>query len=190
MQKTLVLTIILAFFIAGCTHSPTPNAKNFIKNEQNLFQAAHHWDLLAEQQAENIIKTVSQSSNIYVTSRENDSAFGQAFYNLLISKLVSKGAIVVTEPANNIPTFSYKVQIVTRQKNNPAAWDLSEVTDWIFLNREAREQKIEVIITTMGKKNNVLLMSDSQLFYIFPENFYNYKDKITEAYRVFPVTNK
>lgn len=180
------MVVSIAIFIAsGCTHSPVPSAKNFKKNEQKLFQAAHHWEMLAEQQAENIMAAASGRKEIFLSSEEHNSPFGRAFYDLILSKLVSNGATIVTQRTSDSIVISYKVQIISHNKQGIASVDWSDIKD-LFLNRAATEQKLEVLITTFGIKENRILMSNSQLYYIYPDNADNYQ---FPPYRVFQVTD-
>ena len=188
MKNYFMAAMIAMFIVAGCSHSPVPNAKNFKKNEQKLFQAAHHWEVLAKQQAENIMIVASGRGEIFLSSEEHNSPFGKAFYDLIIRKLVSIGATVVTQQTINSIVVSYKVQVISHNEQGRAVNDLSDVSD-SFHGREAREQKIEVLITTSGKKEDRIIMSNSQLYYIYPDNVSNYQKKPKKPYRVFIVTD-
>jgi len=144
--------------------------------------SGHHWEVLAEEEASKILAVVSKKSEeIYVEYQNDATPFQTAYHELLISKLVSNGATVVAEPTSVSYIFSYKVQVISHNKQDLAVVDLSDIED-CFRKRKAFEQKTEILITTSGINNNRIIMSDSQIYYFFPDNDKNYRteEKIIE----------
>lgn len=173
MKKLFMILLVAIPLVMACSHSEIPNSKTYFKSEQKLMQAGHHWDVLAKYEAENILSTVPTTEKIYLSPKNNPSPFEEAFYELLKSQLVSKGATFITQPMDSIPVFSYKVQVIHHKKQGAAIIDLSDIGD-IFLGREASEQRMEILITTYGTKENQIIMSDSQIYYLYPDNKNNY----------------
>jgi len=176
MKKYLsILLLVLVSLLMSCSHSPIPNAKTYLKSEQKLMQSGYHWEMLAEKEASKILAVVSKKNEeIYIEYQKDATPFQTAYHELLISKLVSNGATVVAESTSVSSIFSYKVQVISHNKQGLAVVDLSDIGD-VFLNREAPEQKTEILITTSGINNNRIIMSDSQIYYFFPSNDKNYR---------------
>ena len=114
MRKYLFIFLFLALLSLpmSCSHSPIPNSKNYLKSEQNLVQSGHHWEIIAEENANKILAVISNADEIYLEYQKNASPFQKAYHELLTSKLVSKGAMVVSEPTNYSSVFSYKTQVI------------------------------------------------------------------------------
>jgi hypothetical protein len=77
-------------------------------------QAAHHWDVLAEYEANRILAAVRDKSKpIYIDPPTAvDSAFANAYAPMLQSQLVKQGAVVVTEPVSSSVRLSYFTQVL------------------------------------------------------------------------------
>lgn len=173
MRKLFMILLGAIPLMISCSHSEIPNSKTYLKSEQKLMQAGHHWDVLAQYEAENILSAIQTTDKIYLSPKNNPCPFEEAFYELLINQLISKGATIVTQPMDGIPVFSYRVQVIHHKKQGAAITDLSDIGD-IFLGREAYEQRTEILITTYGTKENQIIMSDSQIYYFYPDNKNNY----------------
>ena len=100
-----VLTIILLLVLAGCTHRPIPLATSYPLTTQHKMQAAHHWDVLAEDVASRLQDTINltfpqntikPAIHIRFTSDMERTPFHKAFHNLLRNQLVRRGMNVVT----------------------------------------------------------------------------------------------
>ena len=102
--------IMLVLFTAGCspqysetipTYSKYPHASIFPASSQQKMQAAHHWDVLAGVEAENILQRLENKIGpLYVEPVQDDfylendlyyhkkqSDFNHAFHDFLLSRL-------------------------------------------------------------------------------------------------------
>jgi len=101
--------------LAGCAGKiQAPAATNYNLTEQHKMQAAHHWDVLAEYEVENILQQVKDTSKpIYVEPpAPGASDFARAYHNMLQEHLVRKCAVVVTKPVFGGVKVSYTTQIL------------------------------------------------------------------------------
>jgi len=183
----------VSLLLVGCggTHSNIPSAKTYPENDQLKFQATHHWEVLSQKQADLILASIpSKVSDIYIKDTNVwSSPFEKAYRKLLISSLVAKGASVLTKPEKDTYQFSYNVQVVSRKKHGPDTYDKSDHED-SQIGRDSTETLREVLVTTTGIKNNVFVMSDSQIFYLIPENLKNYRKYPREVHVQYLITDK
>ncbi|OQW94888.1 MAG: hypothetical protein BWK79_04450 [Beggiatoa sp. IS2] len=111
-MKGFLFTITFAGFcfgiLAGCTHRPIPLATSYPITAQQKMQAAHHWDVLAEDVAKRFKKMMDLTfvnamtpPPIYIQSSaaEEQSSFGRVFHRLLANQLVKLGLVVLTSRA-------------------------------------------------------------------------------------------
>lgn len=104
----------LALLAAGCTNLDIPRANNYPASDQKKARAVHHWDVLAEdvaEQVQNTLNTLGVSKQIYVEPAKESSGFNQAFANLLITELVRKGLSVSTKP-QGLTSLRFDTQVV------------------------------------------------------------------------------
>ena len=97
-------------FLAGC-YSQTPKPVTYKYSKQQKMQAAHHWDILAEDVAEQIRLTLTQagylSQPVYVQppcgapfgecAPHEEAPFGEGFYDLMLTHLVNKNINVAIQ---------------------------------------------------------------------------------------------
>ncbi len=105
--------------LAGCAPgtSQAPVPVTYPRTEQHKMQAAHHWDVLAEYQAERIICGIKDKTKpIYIEPPTyTDSDFKQAYHYMLGEHLVKKGGLVVTKPLTGATQVEYIVQTLTHK---------------------------------------------------------------------------
>jgi hypothetical protein len=123
-MRFLVLALLILSLICGCSRIPEP--AGFEYSSQSKMQAAHHWDVLAMDVANQInlelIKDDLLNTAVYVrkTCGEDDapckpnetSQFDEGFHDLLVTQLVRNGVPTSTKPEHEILTVNYKVQVV------------------------------------------------------------------------------
>lgn len=92
MRKTLIAGMA-AIFLAGCAtgYSEVPRPTNYSVLKQKKIQAASHWDVIANDVAEQLKNSLSKDEILYITKPRQDSHFALGFYNQLLSALVNKG---------------------------------------------------------------------------------------------------
>lgn len=90
--------------IAGCFYTnaaQVPMAKTYPYSEQQRMQAAHHWQVLAEYEAQGILQqSALRKTPLYLPRHgsQANSKFARGYRALLTSALVSGGAIVQNTP--------------------------------------------------------------------------------------------
>lgn len=117
--------------LAGCAgKSQAPVATTYDRTDQHKMQAAHHWDVLAEYEVENILQQVKDKSKpIYVEPPgPGSSDFARAYHDMLQEHLVRKCAVVVTQPVFGGVKVSYKTQVLTHNDRGYVAPALGTYT--------------------------------------------------------------
>jgi hypothetical protein len=123
-MRCLFFAILTLSLLCGCSRIPEP--AGFEYSSQSKMQAAHHWDVLAMDVANQInlelIKDDLLNTAVYVkkTCGEDDapckqnetSQFDEGFHDLLVTQLVRYGIPTSTQPGNEAITINYKVQVV------------------------------------------------------------------------------
>ncbi|ABE59857.1 MULTISPECIES: hypothetical protein [Chromohalobacter] len=110
--------VLGAVLLGGCFEvntSQAPIATTYPISEQQRMQAAHHWEVLAEHEARDILaKRDLWGKPLYVEAAEKETAFSRGFRSLLTSELVQQGAIVHTRPDASAHV-SFDVQVVRHE---------------------------------------------------------------------------
>jgi hypothetical protein len=114
MVSMLVLSA-LAGVLAACSRNQ-PLASNPSLHSQEKLQAVDHWDNIAEAVAVRVQKSLEDRRDlinkpIYIQP-PNDRAFLRAFYDLLRTRLVSRGIQVSDRQEADSLTLNYSVQTV------------------------------------------------------------------------------
>lgn len=117
--------LLLSFLlISGCTRIPQP--ASYAYTEQQKMQAAHHWDVLASDVANQINNQLIRSDYIdravYVKStcgtdaapceRGETTQFNEGFRDLLLTRLVNFGVPTSVEKRTADIQLDYKVQVI------------------------------------------------------------------------------
>lgn len=119
--------------LGGCARIPQP--ATYSSTEQQKMQATHHWDVLANDVANQVNKTLllhdytsdpvfvratCGSDNAPCNSGET-SQFNEGFRDLLITQLVRFGVPTSAEENPKAIVVNYKVQVVYHRDNRHAA---------------------------------------------------------------------
>ncbi|MDV6317471.1 hypothetical protein [Chromohalobacter sp. HP20-39] len=108
--------VLSAVLLGGCFEvntSQAPIATTYPISEQHRMQAAHHWDVLAQHEAREIIaKRDLWGKPLYVEKHDQETPFSRGFRSLLTSALVEQGAIVRTQPDGSAHV-SFDVQVIS-----------------------------------------------------------------------------
>lgn len=123
MKKYLTFGAALAL-LAGCAPFPyteAPLAINFDTSKQLKLQAAHHWQVIANDMADTLIEALGRGSTCVgpsptcqkfeIVSATPNSVFGRAFHTQFVSRLVNKGMNVATDGPGDV-TVSINAQTV------------------------------------------------------------------------------
>lgn len=178
---------------------------------QKKMQAAHHWDVLAQLEAKNIVQRlknknmalyVQQSANntSYVSDNLTDSTFSQVYHELLTSRLSNLNALdIMEQPDAATVVIKSNVKVLTHkdrgyQRPKPGKYALLTATvamlydvqywgdmelvafplvglkEYFNWRKDTAEEPVEVIITTKAVEGKKILMSDSHIYYINPDD--------------------
>jgi hypothetical protein len=118
----IAITIFILLTVVGCGRRPIPVASSYPVTAQHKMQAAYHWDVLATDVVKRLKKTldltfpnavVKPSLYIRTIPAQEKSPFGKAFINLLITKLVQQGLVVLKDfPLGEGLIIEYDMQVV------------------------------------------------------------------------------
>ena len=135
MRLIICTTLICLFTLCGSGCSRIPQPATYGYSEQQKMQAAHHWDVLANDVAHQINKTLLEkdyvSEPVFVRATcgtENTpcepgetTQFNEGFRDLLITQLFRFGVPTSAEESQKAIVVNYKVQVVHHRDNRHAA---------------------------------------------------------------------
>ncbi len=190
---TLFLALVLT--LGGCA-SQLPRATSYPATSQNKMQAAQHWNVLADDVAEDIKKAVSDRPDLaglpLFVKLPTETAFAVTFHDLLTTRLVSRGMQVSVRQEDTL-LVEYRVLCVLHkdrfQRPRPGlltalaagvvvAKELGQTDNWIYAASGAgvladmvagywsSESNHEVVISTALTYNNRYVMHTSSIYYI------------------------
>lgn len=198
MIRTATVAFIGSIALTGCFNvntSQAPIATTYAYSEQQKMQAAHHWNVLASHEAEQILQNQRISDKpFHIKNDSSTSPFNKAFNSLLTSQLVSRNANVTLSSHNSL-LVDYDVQIVEHSDRGairPPQGALTALAigiavatvpynNWtepslalipaagladVFSGSWTSETDYEVIITTQVIDSNRVLHSTSNIYYI------------------------
>ena len=198
MIRKVTALCAASLVLAGCFNANTsqaPIATTYAYSEQQKMQAAHHWDVLAAHQAEQMITNQRlQGRPLYIADSQSKSPFDTAFNSLLTSQLLARNANVSVSESNSLKV-NYKVQVVEHNDRGfirapqgaltAIAAGIAVATipynNWtepalalipaagivdIFSGSWTSETNQEVVITTQVSDNERVLYSSSNIYYI------------------------
>ena len=125
-RLSFILLAVAVVTLSGCFRVNTtqaPIATTYPYSEQQRMQAAEHWRVLADYEADGIMSDIrARARDLYIRPDdhaprdENDGGeFGRGFRDLLTSQLVSRGADVVTAPSALSATIDVEVEVVNHR---------------------------------------------------------------------------
>ncbi|SIT12026.1 hypothetical protein [Neptunomonas antarctica] len=219
LRKTILLSAI-TLALPGCFYAHTsqaPIATTYPISEQHKMQAAHHWQVLADNEAKGILQALNGQS-VFV-SGDDGSPFGQTFHQLLISELVNGGGSVMVS-SNAAAEVSYDVNLIEHKDRGmirPPEGALSVLAAGVAVatipyNRWAEpalalipmavagdmlignvvsESTHEIAITTRVTQQGKLLHSSTNIYYINPgdKDHYMAPEKPISTVRTIRVTD-
>lgn len=135
IKKFLIIFSSLCLSVlAGCSNlkSQVPIATTYEYSTQQKMQAAHHWDVLAEDVAKRLKDHLSTfligNREITVVS-DQSTPFDKAFQQLLITQLVNQG-LNITDNANSELKLSYSTQVIRHEDRGyirPRNWTFTKL---------------------------------------------------------------
>ena len=156
--QALILLCLLCTALNGCTRAPQP--AGYPLSEQQKMQAAHHWNVLANDVANRInnelVRRQYYNMPVYVSHScgKPDAcgpgegfAFDEGFNDLLTTQLVNFGVPTKVSPDETALVVNYKVQVVYHQ-DIPRQWPppgmLTALTTGIMVFRDAPSEIIAI----------------------------------------------
>jgi hypothetical protein len=146
-----VLICLLILFLSSCSRIPQPASYAF--SEQQKMQAAHHWDVLANDVANQINNQLIISDyvdkSVFVKTtcgtdanpcqRGETTQFNEGFRDLLITRLVNFGVPTSIDKKISDIEVNYKVQVVYHASNRStlAPGTLTAITAAVAVFRNA-----------------------------------------------------
>ncbi len=114
-SKFILFLFLLGSCCFGCG-SAVPNATTFPLQTQRKMQAAKHWQILAEDVAEQVKKCIVERRDlmvkpVYVIPKDS-TPFEEIFQEILISKLVGGGVLVVKAEKEEVLKLEYSVRLL------------------------------------------------------------------------------
>lgn len=210
MKSCTYLFIAFTLFLTGCQSQYTayPLAVKPEYGEQQKVQAAAHWKTIAYNEAALMLKKLaSQPGSVYIDgSSGGDSAFANAYSELLTSALVQNGTAVQLSSSSATHTLYYDIQAVRhRGRGLPpikpgvltalatAVFLIDSSDNWgdqnllvvplvaaaeylLYKNKFTNTPVTEVIITTKLKRGDSLVSSNSSIYYFNVKDSSHYKD--------------
>lgn len=142
MRKQMVAMLASGFFLSGCTapFTEAPVATNFKASEQQKFQSAQHWQMIADDTVEQLVQTLpAGKSALYIPREAEDSNFQRAFKQRLMSKLISKGYPVMKNATNNTLVLDVKTDYIRwteRASRDPVLGEMTALSGglWVLRN--------------------------------------------------------
>ena len=143
MHKRIVTLLAGSMLLGGCAapYSEAPIATNFKTERQNKLQSASHWQLIAEDTANQLMKALPNTQQpLYVEQASQQSDFQIAFNEQLISSLVSAGyPVLKSDNYNGVLTVEVKVKPVRfseKSRRTPVAGEATMLAGglWVLRN--------------------------------------------------------
>lgn len=122
-MKNIVTLLAVSILATGCA-SQVPLAENHPLTSQKKVKAAHHWDVIATDIAQETKAILSQGNSranqpIFVAPSLERTAFTRAFHNFLVTRLVRQGFNVTEERAGALEV-RYETQVVRHNSDRYA----------------------------------------------------------------------
>ena len=116
----VISAIVGSLVLAGCAapYTETPLATNFPTSKQPKLQAAAHWNVIANDVAQQISSNIKEKRPLFVNQSTVKTAFDRAFSNQLISALVAQGFPVLKSPVGAL-NVDIDTQAVRFSANRP-----------------------------------------------------------------------
>lgn len=110
----LVSCLAILVNLTAC-ESQLPIAQSYDLTYQRKMQAAHHWQALAKDISNQVIKRIATRVlpiRIVIQPEGPLTAFSQALEDMLITEFVERGIMVLTVPSDDTIVLTYGVQVI------------------------------------------------------------------------------
>lgn len=145
MQRKIIVGLLASgAVLGGCTpYSQTPQPTNFMTEEQQHIRAASHWQLIAEDSAQQLMTAMPEKRALHVVRRNSESPFERAFAEQLVSELVRAGYPVMKSAERPgtllVEVAAQPVQFSEKRQRPAAAGGLTLLTGGLWVLRNIYE---------------------------------------------------
>jgi len=195
-MKIKFICLLIVVTISGCAYQSVgknerPEGVALSKTAQGKYASASHWQLLANNEAKLIRSRLDRA--LYIEKPSASSIFFDTYHNLLTSSLVQNNSIVLKDKLPSAITVTYDVNVVTHEYGKKESelttphskliyyitTDAAEIIKAPFYAIKDQMLKnlstiTEVVITTQAHQNSLILFSNSNVYFIEPNNDMNY----------------
>lgn len=135
------LALLAAALVAGgCSTLDVPRADNYPATGQPKARAVHHWDVLADDVAARVAAKVAAWPEgqypIYVMPA-TDGSFQQGFRKLLLTRLLDRGLLLSTDPADVVLNFDAQVVVHPTPVSNSVQMPVTALAAGVVVARDA-----------------------------------------------------
>jgi hypothetical protein len=184
-MKAVYCTLVL---LVGCAQfAQVPKPSTYPYTLQQHMQAAHHWDVLARQVANEVAAIIrdgplSSTEPVHVRNHDDRSPFDEAFRGFLITELIEQGVWVPLQGVNsgsvlrdNHLEINWDMQLVVHNayRTNPLSFGLSQ--DVGQGTHDGPLPHSEAIITVTTTYRGTILSRNSNVFYLNDADLQQYK---------------
>ncbi len=154
MRYKYIPVVISVALLSACynpKYSATPAATNFERTEQNVVQAAHHWNLINNQVSKEFIASIASKVNKKerILIRPQDSVYSQQLYYDLIKSLTTAGYTVVKYDFKPNSQNRFEYQIEKNKPKHDISVDLK--TDVLAFNgQRTSKQRYTGLLSTLA----------------------------------------
>jgi len=196
--------------MTGCTgilqtkglQSKVPISDQFYPlTRQKYLQAAHHWDLLAEDVSKQI-STINSDKAIYVSKTTDSTEFDSAFRNMLVTQL-HKNGLKISKNSDSTNVLEFNTQLIEHKDRSTvfpvkgssfaliggaygiaklvsdASWPIGlamlTAADYASSGIFDSNPVTEVIVTTSVYENDILLKATTGVYFIRKGDSDHYK---------------
>lgn len=169
----------------GCAYNrEAPEALAFPASTQYKMHAAEHWGRLASKNAEKILGRLNdRKKTIYIERASPGMAkFSNIYSDMLTECLSDNGGLVVTDPAYAEMIVNHEVQMhfaKNEHRHNAVtgAWEEIPIRTSENDVMYGSTPLTEVIVTTRLQEGRLILMSETDAFYMNPRDSEYYSDQ-------------
>jgi hypothetical protein len=188
-MRTLLVTVPIGLLLMGCAQVPKPSTYTF--SYQRKMQAAHHWDILAQNIAQRVVEEQGAMGEGGIYVQAGKGVFGATFSSLVQTELMNSGVVLAAAPLGaavldvDVQLIRYHAKWPHRaDRMHPGFWTASSAIlrtagNWtknmlipagvafdLLDGSSTTLTKHEIVITTSIQKNGVYVMRQSNIFYV------------------------
>jgi hypothetical protein len=188
-MRVLLVAVPFGLLLIGCAQVPKPST--YALSYQHKMQAAHHWDVLANEVAQRVVAEQGNLGKVGVYVPPGKGVFGTAYSSLVMSALANAGVTIAPTP-EGAAVLGVEVQLIQYRAKWPHRANRAQPGFWTAATTIARFAgdmtwnmlipggvaldlldgskttltKHEVVVTTSLQKDGQYLMRQSNIYYI------------------------